>query len=102
MRNSIKGLSAFTFHNSAEATETITITDNLNQRGHTAGVISAKDSTFMGRLWEVIVNYAVMIGIVALIVVGAIFFVFLGTWLLMLIIGILLMLTRYILHVSSN
>ena len=38
----------------------------------------------------------------SLIVVGAIFFVFLGTWLLMLIIGILLMLTRYILHVSSN
>lgn len=80
LRNSIKNLSAFTFHNSAEAVEVTTITDNSIQRGHTVSVISVEASTVLGRLGEVL--WGIFLFILAVI---AIVFFFSGGWLIILI-----------------
>lgn len=95
LRDSIKDLSAFTFHNSAEAIEITTIKDNSIQRGHTVSVISVEESTVLGRIWKIIVGvFAFMLAL------SAIVFFFAGGWVIIVtgvIVVIVWNLIRYIL-----
>ena len=85
MRNSITNLSAFTFPNSAEASEVTTITDNSIPREHTVSVISAETSTFMDRLLSVVA------------VIFLLIFIFSGLWIPVLILGLLWAVVKYVL-----
>lgn len=93
MRDSIKDLSAFTFHNSAEATEITTITNNSIQRGHTVSVISVEESTVCGRLGAVIMGIFVLI--IVVIMMG---FILSGGWLIILIVWLVWEAGKFIIY----